>query len=261
MASDLDKLQGTWHITALESGGQKIPAPVDATVVLEGRRFKSLGMGAPFEGTVEIDDRKKPKTLDLVFSAGHAKGTRNVGIYRIDKDGWTLCLATEGTKRPTKFATEAGSPFALEKLQRGQASTSSTAAKAATAPAVKGSGPASEIDGDWAMVSAVFDGAPMDKSMVAWCKRVTRGNVTSVLAGPKVMLEATFTLDPSKTPGEIDYVNLAGANRGKRQAGIYELKNGTLQICMAAPGDPRPRDFASKKGDGRSFTTWRLPSA
>src|SRR5262245_2300354 len=110
MASDLDKLQGTWHITALETGGTKMPDPADATVMLEGRTFKSVGMGAPFEGTVELDETKTPRTIDLVFSGGHAKGIRNVGIYRIDKDGWTLCLATEGRKRPATFATKAGTP-------------------------------------------------------------------------------------------------------------------------------------------------------
>ena len=108
------------------------------------------------------------------------------------------------------------------------------------------------------MVAAVFNGAVMAETMVKWCRRITRGHTTSVVAGPQVMLKAAFTLDESRVPQEIDYVNLEGANARKRQAGIVEMNEGILRICMSAPGKPRPREFASKPGDGRSYTTWRL---
>jgi uncharacterized protein (TIGR03067 family) len=52
-------------------------------------------------------------------------------------------------------------------------------------------------------------------------------------------------------------VNLEGPHKGESQAGIFALKDDTLQICMAAPGTPRPADLASRAGDGRSFTVWR----
>jgi uncharacterized protein (TIGR03067 family) len=91
-----------------------------------------------------------------------------------------------------------------------------------------------------------------------WCQRITRGDVTTVLAGPQVMLKARFTLDASRTPKAIDYVNLEGPQARKPQAGIFELTGATLRICMSAPGKPRPGEFASKAGDGRSFTSWRL---
>jgi uncharacterized protein (TIGR03067 family) len=107
------------------------------------------------------------------------------------------------------------------------------------------------------MASAVFDGQPMDEAMVKWCKRVTAGDVTTVLAGPQTMLKARFTLDERQRPGRIDYVNLHGSNKGRTQAGIFAIDRGVLKICMAAPGQPRPAEFASRTGDGRSFTTWR----
>jgi hypothetical protein len=44
----------------------------------------------------------------------------------------------------------------------------------------------------------------------------------------------------------------------KPQAGIFELKGDSLRICMSEPGKARPGEFASKAGDGRSFTSWRL---
>src|SRR5262249_36844784 len=121
-------------------------------------------------------------------------------------------------------------------------------------------GPATELEGDWEMVSAVFNGAPMDESAVKWCKRTIRGNVTTVTAGPQVFLKAKFTLDSSKDPGFVDYLNLGGPSAGKSQEGIFELNDNILKICVSAPGKPRPTDFSSNPRDGRSFTVWRRSS-
>ncbi len=107
------------------------------------------------------------------------------------------------------------------------------------------------------MESAVFNGAPLEPAMVAWVKRTTRGDITKVVAGGQTMLHARFALDTAKGSNAIDYLdNLSGANKGKSQEGIYELKGKSLRICMGAPGKPRPTTFESKKGDGRSFTTF-----
>jgi uncharacterized protein (TIGR03067 family) len=117
------------------------------------------------------------------------------------------------------------------------------------------SGPPSEIDGEWAMVSAVLNGAPLAPEMVKYCTRITRGGVTKIVAGGNTMLDASFTLDTTR--GYIDYVNRSGKQKGKSQAGIYALTGDALRICTAAPGTPRPTDFTSVKGDGRSFTEWQ----
>ena len=92
---------------------------------------------------------------------------------------------------------------------------------------------------EWDMVSGIFSGAALDTQMVTWCRRVTRGDVTTVLAGPQVILKATFTIGPPNRLREIDYLNLAGPNKSKAQAGIFELTHDTLQICMAAPASQR----------------------
>jgi len=49
-------------------------------------------------------------------------------------------------------------------------------------------------------------GTVLGQDLVKWCQRITRGDVTSVVAGPQVMLKARFTLDHSKKPSAIDYV-------------------------------------------------------
>lgn len=267
MAGDLDRLQGTWNVTALEVDGEQmdVSALNDARIVVTGDRFESLGMGALYEGTIEVYETKKPKAFDLVFTAGHAAGTRNPGIYKLDVNRWTICLATSGPTRPRRFATSPGTGLALETLVRsGKQKTRSprTSAREAKTRAhakngEESSAPATELEGDWQMIEGVFNGKAMNATMMQWAKRVTRGNVTSVVAGPQTMLKASFTLDNSKNPTEIDYTIVEGTNRGKTQPGIVELKGDILKICMSAPGNDRPREFVSKPGDGRSYTAWR----
>jgi uncharacterized protein (TIGR03067 family) len=273
MPTDLDKLQGTWHVSSLETDGQKMPAGTfdGSMMVIEGNTFRSLGMGATSEGTIELDPAKKPKAFHLLFTVGHAAGTRNVGIYKLDAGKWTICLATRGTRRPEKFATKPGTGLALETLERGDVVVRKTRNAKAQPPhaAVRSTtgavavrhgaqaGAATAWEGEWTMVAAVFNGVAMGQDMVNWCQRITRGDITSVVAGPQVMLKARFTLDHSTAPPAVDYLNLVGASKGKGQAGIFELSGGTLSVCMAAPGRPRPRGFSSKTGDGRSYTTWR----
>jgi uncharacterized protein (TIGR03067 family) len=262
MPQYLDLLQGTWTITTLEVDGQQMSAPENSQIVIKGNRFTSNGMGAEYAGTLKLDASASPRRLDMTFDTGHAKGITNPGIYELKGDKLKLCLATSGTVRPIKFASTPGSGIALETLTRGKAPAAAktkTKAKASAkaAPAATSSASATEIEGEWNLVSAVMDGTPMDESMVKWVKRVTQGNQSTVTAGPQVMLKVEFTRDASKSPRTIDYINLAGANKGKAQAGIYEFEDELLKFCVAAPGAARPKKFESAKGDGRALTVWK----
>src|SRR5262249_32740313 len=86
MPNDLERLQGTWTVTSLEMDGQRMDSgAVDgAHIVIKKDAFKSVGMGATYEGIVEIDETKKPKSFDLKFTKGAEKGNRNLGIYKLD---------------------------------------------------------------------------------------------------------------------------------------------------------------------------------
>lgn len=271
MPTDLDRLQGGWDVATLEADGRTMPAAAltGARIVIKGRRFTSIAMGETYTGTIEIDQKKKPKTLDLLFTAGPEKGNRNLGIYRLDGAVWTMCLATRGATRPRTFKTRAGSGFALETLERDGAGRKTArknsapvrapkeSAKASAAERAATAAPTTALEGDWAMVSGVLNRKALAANMVEWCTRTTRGGLTTVMAGPQTMVKASFTVDASKRPHAIDYVNLAGSSAGKPQAGIFEFVGGILRICMAAPEKPRPTDYSSKPGDGRSFTTWK----
>jgi uncharacterized protein (TIGR03067 family) len=251
MPDDLDLLQGSWTITALKMEGQETPADMlgDARIVIKRNRFTSTGMGAEYKGTLTLVTSTKPRQIDMKFDAGPEKGNTNPGIYKLDGDTWKICLATRGTVRPSKFASTAGSGFALETLTRGDASPS---AKTTKRTSRKSTAPATELEGEWRMVSGIFDGKPMDESFLKWVKRVTQGNVTTVLAGPNVMLKAEFTIDSSKSPKTIDYLD-----KGKGQHGIYEFEGDVLKIYMAAAGSPRPTGFGAAPSKGSTLTIWK----
>jgi uncharacterized protein (TIGR03067 family) len=265
MPNDLEKLQGTWHLSSSEVDGAVLGPELlaNARVVVAGNRFESLGMGAPYEGTFAIDETAKPKTFDMLITGGHAAGTRHAGLYKFSRGSWILCLASAGALRPRTFACGPDGGFALQTFRRHPAAAR-IAKQPATLPTTSSSpisATTTPIEGEWSMVSGVFNGAAMVADMVKWCKRVTRGDLTRVLAGPNAMLEARFTLDETTAPWRIDYVNLRGADKGKWQQGIAEIDGETLRVCMAAPGQDRPDAFESRVGDKRSFTTWRRSAA
>jgi uncharacterized protein (TIGR03067 family) len=258
---DLDLLQGSWSVTALEVEGLKMPAATlaEARIVVKGNRFTSTGMGAVYKGTLELDASKSPRQLNMKFDAGPEKGNTNPGIYELHGDRWRICLATRGDVRPSSFASVPGSGFALETLTRGDAPAPAKAkARASRKPApATPSSASTEFEGEWRMIYASIDGHPMDESLVKWVKRVTQGNHTTVYAGPQVMMKVDFTSDPSKSPKAIDYVNTAGSNKGKTQYGIYEFEGDILKLCVSAPGAARPTRFQSAQGDRSMLTVWK----
>jgi uncharacterized protein (TIGR03067 family) len=270
MKTDLERLQGTWNIVALEMDGQKMPSE-GASIAIKGKRFTTTAMGATYNGMVDVDESKSPKTFDLKFTAGPEKGNTSLGIYELDKDTWKICLTLTGKKRPQKFATAPGSGFALETLQRDTSASSkrkgqkagapkrAASTKAVQAPRNLGDAqPVPELEGEWVMVSCVMAGQPLDEGYLKFGKRVARGNEVTVFMAGQVILKARFTADRAKEPKTMDYVLLHGPSNGKMQYSIYALKGKTLKVCSSAPGQARPADFSSIKGDGRTLTVWKL---
>ena len=244
---DVDALQGVWSIVELEVNGRKMPAGT-ARIELTGDRFISTGMGANYEGQIQIDSSKKPKTLDMTFASGPEKGNTNLGIFEMDGNRWRLCLDLTGKSRPKKFASSRG--VALETLHRVDEAEVSSGRAAAVAFRVV---PAPELEGTWQMVSCTMSGQALPSSYAKYGKRVARQNELTVTMNGQVMVQARFTVDRTKSPMHIDYL-LAG---DQLQLGIYELKDGVLRTSIAAPGSPRPTDFTISPNDGRTVTEWR----
>jgi len=95
-----------------------------------------------------------------------------------------------------------------------------------------------QIRGDWELVSARTSGKEFrtDKNLV-------RVNAVHWVSGGSAF---EYVLYCDRTPCEIDWIL-----GGKVWKGIYELTPGLLHLCVAKPGQPRPRQFETLPGDGR----------
>jgi uncharacterized protein (TIGR03067 family) len=265
MQNDVKSLQGTWNVKSLEIEGGALPEGLlgGSKIIIDGDRFTTFAMGATYAGAFSVNTKNNPSSIDMNFTAGPEKGNTSLGIYEINGDSWKLCLTISGKTRPVKFATSPKSGHALETLVRESAdakaggSSATTGQKSVSQFADVQFEPIPELEGEWSMVSGVRDGHPMDKMMVSTGKRVGRGYKTTVSFGGQVMIEAKYTVDTSKMPNEMDYYHTGGMSAGNQQPGIYELADGILKIAFASPGGPRPSDFTSKVGDGRTVAVWK----
>jgi len=228
-----------------------MPSPGGACIVIQGSTFQSLGMGAEYEGTLELNARKKPKHFDLLFNKGPEAGNPALGIYELNGEDWKLCLTLTGSARPEKFAAAPGSGHALETLRRGPA-------KPVREPAPEEPGePVVELEGEWQMVACIFDGDSLPDSMLKTGRRAARGNESSTWFGEGLIMQARYTVDRDAMPHAIDYT----LRDGTVQFGIWKLEGEVLHVCFAPPGKPRPADFTSPRGNGHTYTAWKRTGA
>ncbi|HTS62977.1 MAG TPA: TIGR03067 domain-containing protein [Candidatus Acidoferrales bacterium] len=249
LQTDLDALQGTWAVTALEIDGMPMnPVPPGARITVEGTRFTTAGMGAEYSGNLALDGSTEPRRFDLAFTSGPEKGNTALGIYELEGGSWKMCLTTRGGDRPTRFATSAGTGHALQTLTRG-----TPAAITAEVAAPPGD-PAPELEGEWVAVSLIVDGRELPQSMLKTCRRIAEDGEIKVFMGPETIVQVKFAVDRSRQPMEINYVHVRS---GESQAGIYSFEGGLLKTCLGRSGGPRPDTFDSQPGDARTVTVWK----
>src|SRR5262249_29058416 len=103
-----------------------------------------------------------------------------------------------------------------------------------------------KLAGTWTIVSFAIDGKKTytDDELKKFLVKIDGdGKITVDLDG-KTIVESTSTIDPTKTPKTLDQTfTKGGGGAGKTALWIYELKDDTLKVCAAAPGDPRPTEF------------------
>jgi uncharacterized protein (TIGR03067 family) len=120
---DLDLMQGTWQVVALESGAGKAPKEAleksNMRLTIKGNKFVSKsGDKLLLEGTLEINPAKKPKTLDVKGTDPQGKEVATTGIYELNGDTMRVCFVFKGEKRPEVFATKPGSKVAIFEYKR-----------------------------------------------------------------------------------------------------------------------------------------------
>lgn len=235
-----DSLQGKWYVVSVEVEGQKFP-PGDSSIAITGDRFVSLGMGAEYEGSIEIGE----KTFDLQYDKGPHAGKTSLGIYELKGDEWKMCLGFAGAARPTEFLSRQGTGHALQILRRRKEDDRPNI-DTESSPESSGAAP-TELEGEWSMTSCIQDGQPMPKSFAKMARRLFAGNRTTLFIGEQVSAQSRTRVHG----GEIDYLDLG-------QLGRYELAGDVLKISMGEREGPRPADFSAVAGGRRTVTEWKL---
>ena len=99
---ELDALQGEWNADSVEKDGKKVPLGSGPKLTIKGDQWVVKVGNIEEKITFKIDPTKTPKTIDLTYPAGIAKG-----IYKLEDGVFTLCRAV-GAARPTEFKSGGG---------------------------------------------------------------------------------------------------------------------------------------------------------
>jgi len=93
--------------------------------------------------------------------------------------------------------------------------------------------------------------------ILATGRRQASKNELRIFFGGQLMIHALIRIDENQNPIHVDYYNIGGFSRGTVQQGIMKWMGDDACFCMAAPGQPRPGDFESTAGSGRTLSRWR----
>jgi uncharacterized protein (TIGR03067 family) len=116
------------------------------------------------------------------------------------------------------------------------------------------------LQGEWTLLELITSGTPLQASYLPFGSRTHSGVETKVVFGGQTMVHAKVRFNESKTPTEVDYLNLAGKGSGSVSLGLFRWDGDGAVFCMAAPGAPRPSDFSCDTRSGRTLSRWKRKS-
>ena len=117
------------------------------------------------------------------------------------------------------------------------------------------------FQGTWAVQAITKNGVAVPDDQAQRLVLVVKDNTRVVKDGDEVKSKATFTVDSSKTPKQMDITVSDGPLAGKTLRGIYELKDDTLTVCLTLDGDKRPDDLTAKEDSGRLLQVFKKSDA
>ncbi len=202
--------------------------------------------GKAVKASFTIGPKKVPGQIDITFLSGPNKGEKCRGIYEWAGNELWLCFLDPGRKgdRPKymRYASNAGNTWvfltryltpAEEELQL--------------------------FAGVWKFDICESEWWPMNRPTTKdefpkwrWTVKGNEMSWTGVSTGD---VKVSFSVDPTKSPKEIDFTFLDGPHKGEKCLGAYKLKGGSLWVCLADPGTKgaRPLEFSAGTGKGRSL--------
>jgi uncharacterized protein (TIGR03067 family) len=118
----LNEFEGTWETVVVEENGRKWPAAAVARtrLVVAGPNYTLQRGGLGFHGTVTLlDSTAEPGAVDFHCTEGpDSAGKTFLGLYLLEGDELTVCVAHAGQGRPTSLEPRRGSGQLLFLLSR-----------------------------------------------------------------------------------------------------------------------------------------------
>ena len=117
--AELARHQGVWVATSSTFDGAKAPEAIARSIrrTVTDDHVTWDRDGKRFAGTsIKLDPSHDPKAIDVIPDGGPHRGEPVLGIYKLDGDHLTICMAGAGKPRPTKLAAEKGSGCTLQTL-------------------------------------------------------------------------------------------------------------------------------------------------
>lgn len=116
------------------------------------------------------------------------------------------------------------------------------------------------FEGTWVLIDGEKEGQklPADqikKGKITW----HRGQVSvdTPHQSPDT-IQATITVDPSQSPKHMDWVRSTGPGKDETFHAIYEfISDDEYRVCFSPAGKDRPREFATKPGNGQLLHVWK----
>jgi uncharacterized protein (TIGR03067 family) len=111
---DLEQMQGKWQMVSMEREGKKLPDALVKTYkrVVKGNEYRVTWvedrLPEVLNTVMTLDPRQNPKAVDILVGNGQFTGKKRLGIYRIEGDMETVCLAQPGKARPASFDSSQG---------------------------------------------------------------------------------------------------------------------------------------------------------
>jgi uncharacterized protein (TIGR03067 family) len=120
LVKDMDEIQGTWKLIALEADGHQAPAEIVATMKLgfkEDRLTFIPGEPSFTNYKFKLDPTTKPASITLIHADGTHQGEAEMGIYLLDGDHLKICVGSVD-QAPKEFTTRAKSGQGIYSLER-----------------------------------------------------------------------------------------------------------------------------------------------
>ena len=248
--TDNEAIQGTWAVVRLDQINHE-PSK-EERAYWESGQFK-LAITADrliypdqSEGRYTLDPTKQPKEME-VTTVVNGITMAAPAIYSLQGDDLRICMGRGGDReRPAEFDIAKAKPGTFPtcwtlKRARNEPKGSKVSPNPSTAadPTTKDD---EKLQGPWQAISGETANEKLPAAVLQGIKMTFAGAKVSLTRGA-ASGDASVTLDPTKTPKEIDLV----ASDGSHSIGIYELDKDRLKICMVeAKGESRPTEFGAK---------------